>query len=239
MITAITQIVRLGRQARAISVPLVAVGVLAAGCGTATYHSTQASGASPAPRSAATNGAGAAGTGSPAPAPVPTVSGGPVIAGQPACSGWPAGTPSATLPVSFVPVSVERCVTGSEAVPGKGQWVTATLQRSDTGLTPLVNALRRPMGSRSPGTMCPALAVLPPEIVLTDATGQRLIPRVPVTGCGLVQSQVFVALASLHWTVVSVRLIEKIPAASSTSAQATITVSPAPTHPKTGGIQPQ
>jgi hypothetical protein len=162
-----------------------------------------------------------------------------VAAGEPACAGWPANIPSATLPVSFVPVSVERCVTGAQDIPGKGMWVTATLQRSDNGLTGLINALRRPTGSRAPGMMCPALAMIPPQIVLTDATGHQLIPRVPVSGCGLVQSQVLVALQSLHWTAVSVRLISKIPAASTAPGPSATVVGPAPTHSASGGIRPQ
>jgi len=240
MITAITliaRVVRLGRRAGAVSVPLLAAGVLAAGCGTTSYHGTPASGVSSATGSVA-------GAGSAAPAtPVPTVSGGRVAAGGAACVGWPAQAPRAMLPVSFVPVSVERCVTGAQDIPGKGMWVTATLQRSDTGLTGLVNALRHPASSRAPGTICPALAMIPPQIVLTDASGHQLIPRVPVTGCGLPQAQVLAALASLHWNPVSVRLISKIPAASTAPAAGPTgtAVQPAPTHPGSGGggIQPQ
>jgi hypothetical protein len=243
MITAMTPIVRFGRRARAVSVPLLAAGVLAAGCGTASYNGTPASGASSGTGSTAGAGSTAhagsnADAGSAAPAtPVPTVSGGHVAAGGPACVGWPANVPSATLPVSFVPVSVERCVTGAQDIPGKGTWVTATLQRSDGGLSVLVNALRRPTGSRAPGTVCPALALIPPQIVLTDASGHRLIPRVPVSGCGLIQSQVLVALQSLHWNAVSVRLISKIPAAGPTATVG----GPAPMHQGSGGggIQPQ
>lgn len=229
MITAMTPIVRLGRRAGAVSVPLLAAGVLAAGCGTTSYGGTPAPGVSSGTAKAGTGstahagsnaGSGSnAGTGSAAPAtPVPTVSGGQVAAGGPACVGWPTNVPSAALPVSFVPVSVERCVTGAQDIPGKGMWVTATLQRSDGGLGGLVNALRHPTGSRAPGTVCPALALIPPRIVLTDASGRRLIPRFPVSGCGLVQAQVLVALQSLHWNPVSVRLIAKIPAASTAPA---------------------
>ena len=101
-------------------------GALAAGCGTA--HTGAASDGAPghatvpaAPSASAT--------------PVPTVSGGRFAAGGVACVGWPTGATSAALPVSFVPVSVERCVNGAETVPGKGLWTTATLQRADAGLT--------------------------------------------------------------------------------------------------------
>ena len=197
MITPITPIARLGRprwrsRARAVSVPLLAAGLLAAGCGTTSYGG--ASGVSSATGSTARAGSGAA-TGSgadagstSAAAPVPTVSGGHVAAGGPGCAGWPSQAPSAPLPVSFVPVSVERCVTGAQDIPGKGMWVTATLQRSDSGLTGLVNALRHRTAARAPGTVCPAFALIPPQIVLTDASGHQLIPRFPVTGCGQIQA---------------------------------------------------
>jgi hypothetical protein len=242
MITAMTPKVRLGRRALAVSVPLLAAGVLAAGCGTTSFKATPASGASSGTGSAhggASSGGGAdAGAASAPPVtPVPTVSGGRVAAGGAACVGWPANAPSAVLPVSFVPVSVERCVTGAQDIPGKGMWVTATLQRSDAALSGLVNALRHPAGSRAPGTVCPMIAVIPPQILLTDASGDQLIPRVPVTGCGLVQSQVLVALQSLHWKPVSVRLIAKIPAASTAPASgpSATQVQPAPTRPASGG----
>ena len=54
-------------------------------------------------------------------------------------------------------------------------------------------------GHAQPGTVCPALAIIPPQIVLISATGQELIPRLPVSGCGLIQSQVLAALAALPW----------------------------------------
>jgi hypothetical protein len=147
---------------------------------------------------------------------VPTVSGGRVTPGEPACAGWPASARTASLPVSFVPVAVERCVNGAQTIPGKGLWQTASLQRADSGLDALISALNQPPGKHQPGTACPALAMIPPRIVLFSATGQELIPRLPVTGCGLIQSQVLAALAALPWRLVSVRLIAEIPGASST-----------------------
>jgi hypothetical protein len=106
-------------------------------------------------------------------------------------------------------------VNGAQTVPGKGLWQTASLQRADSGLDALVSALHRPPGTRQPGTACPELAMIPPQLVLISASGQELIPRIPVSGCGLIQSQVLAALAALPWRLVSVRLIAKIPGASS------------------------
>jgi hypothetical protein len=196
----------IGRGTVAAAVPLLAAGALVAGCGSA--HTGGASDAATAPPTA-TAAAPSAAASAPA-TPVPTISGGRVVAGQPACVGWPTDARSVSLPVSFVPVSVERCVNGAQAIPGKGLWVTATLQRSDSGLAGLINALRQPSATRQPGTVCPALAVIPPQVVLIGANGQKLIPRLPATGCGLIQSRVLVALGALRWQPVSVRLIAKL-----------------------------
>jgi hypothetical protein len=101
-------------------------------------------------------------------------------------------------------------VNGAQTIPGKGLWTTATLQRADSGLAGLINALRQPSVTHHPGTVCPALAEIPPQVVLIGANGEKLIPRLPATGCGLIQSQVLAALDALHWQPVSVRLIAKI-----------------------------
>ena len=211
LISSAAGVVPAGRRALAVALPLLAAGALAAGCGSA--RSGGAAGAPPthatAPAASSSSAAASA-----APTPVPTVSGGQVVAGEPACVGWPTGATSVSLPVSFVPVSVERCVNGVEAIPGKGLWTTATLQRSDSGLAGLIGALRQPSVTRHPGTVCPALAEIPPQVVLIGANGEKLIPRLPATGCGLIQSRVLAALDGLDWQPVSVRLIAKIPGAT-------------------------
>ena len=220
------------RRAGAVAVPLLVAGALAAGC--ASAQTGAAAGSTTAGNAAPGHATAPAGP-SVSATPVPTVSGGTVAPGQPACAGWPAGATSASLPVSFVPVSVERCVTGAEAVPGKGLWTTATLQRADSGLAGLVNALRQPPATHKPGTVCPALAVIPPQVVLTDASGKKLIPLLPATGCGLTQSQVLIALNALRWQPVSVRLIAQIPGAGTPTTSGT-----APRSIQTGGgVQPQ
>ena len=239
----------IGRRTLAAAVPLLAAGALIAGCGSAhtgaaadasPAHGT-ASAASPAAASAPTASAPAASATAPASAsaapatPVPTISDGPVVPGQPACAGWPTGATSVSLPVSFVPVSVERCLNGAQTIPGKGLWTTATLERADSGLAGLINALRQPSAARQPGTVCPALAEIPPQVVLIGANGEKLIPRLPATGCGLIQSRVLVALSTLRWQPVSVRLIAKI------SGGTAPTVSGAAPHSiqTVGGAQPQ
>jgi len=216
-----------GRRTAAAVAPLLAAGALAAGCASVSTGGatapTASSAASAAASTAAPAPASAAGSppASAAVTPVPTISDGPVVPGQPECAGWPAGATSVSLPVSFVPVSVERCVNGVQAIPGKGLWTTATLQRSDSGLAGLINALRQPSAGRQPGTVCPALAEIPPQVVLIGANGQKLIPRLPATGCGLIQSRVLVALGALNWQPVSVRLIAKVSGATAPTVSGT------------------
>lgn len=221
----------MGRRAGAVAVPLLVAGTLAMGCASAQTGV--------APGSTANNAAGGPVTAPSGPTasatPVPTVSGGKVAPGEPACVGWPSGAMSAALPVSFVPVSVERCVNGTQTIPGKGLWTTATLQRSDSDLAGLISALRQPPAPHRPGTVCPALAVVLPEVVLIGANGQKLIPRLPATGCGLIQSPVLVALNTLRWRPVSVRLITKIPG----PAAPTVSGSPPHSIQTVSGVQPR
>jgi len=136
--------------------------------------------------------------------------------------------------VSFVPVTVERCVNGAENIPGKGLWETATLERSDSGLAGLISALRQPSITRHPGTICPMLAVIPPQVLLIGADGEKLMPRLPSTGCGLIQSPVLAALDALHWQTVSVRLIAQL-----SGGPATETGSAPHSIQTVGGAQPQ
>src|SRR5580693_10714089 len=121
---------------------VAALAALATGCATASTSTPAATGGA--------SGTGAASASPPPPAsasatPVPTTTTGPpIVAGQPACVGWPKNvTRSKKLPASFEPVAVIRCVTDYQMIPGKGQWEVATLERADQGLAPLMTALRR------------------------------------------------------------------------------------------------
>jgi hypothetical protein len=148
---------------------------------------------------------------------------------------WPAGVASGPLPASFVPVSVERCANGATAVPGNGLWTSATLQRSTGDLSRLLTALREPSATRKPGTVCPALAMIPPQVVLINAAGQKLIPRLPVGDCGLTASAVLTALDALSWEPVSVRLIAKISGGANETMPATSVATPQPSGTPSGG----
>jgi hypothetical protein len=186
---------------------VAALAAMVTGCATASTSTPAATG-----RSSGTGAASASPPASASAAPVPTTTTGPpLVAGQPACVGWPANaTHSKTLPASFVPVAVIRCVTDYQMIPGKGQWEVATLERADQGLTPLLTALQRPSQTRLPGTFCSDLVELPPQFVLVGKDGQAIWPALPVTGCGLVQGELLGALAALPWQKVSVRLVAKV-----------------------------
>ena len=188
---------------------VAAVAAMATGCATASTSTPAAAGGG--------SGTGAASASPPASAsasaaPVPTITTGPpLVAGQPACAGWPRNvTRTKKLPASFVPVAVIRCVTTYQMIPGKGQWLTATLERADQNLEPLLTALQRPNLTRPLGTICSDLVELPPQFVLVDANGQAIWPVVPVTGCGLPQRELLGALAALPWQKISVRLVVKV-----------------------------
>jgi hypothetical protein len=213
-IASISLITRLARRARGYSVPLLAAGALAAGCGTVAVNpggpaqiesSTSASGS--ASGSAA---AGSAAPGAPKAAPVPTVSGGSdILVGGSSCSGWPADAAHGTLTAMFTPVAVERCVNGIKQIPGKGEWMTATLERSTDKLATLSVVLMQP-SQRQPDVMCPEFAVIPPQIVLFSSTGKTLIPKLPVGACGTVAAQLLSTLGSMTWQPISVRLVSKV-----------------------------
>jgi hypothetical protein len=205
-------------QARWLTLTLLAAGALAAGCGTASVHqggpNEPAAGAASSASSSASGSAAAAGSATPtAPGatPVPTVTGGPVSAGGTECSGWPADAAHGKLTSSFTPVSVERCVTSYQEIAGKGEWQTATLERSTDRLATLSQVLMAPSATRPPDVMCPEFVVLPPQIVLFNAAGQELVPKFPTGACGAINSLVLSTLASMTWQPVSVRLVTQVP----------------------------
>ena len=217
--TPIASIARLARRARTLSLPLLAAGALAAGCGTVaanpggpdqpaaaggtTSASSSASGSAPssAPSSAPPAGA----------KPVPTVSGGTnILMGGSACDGWPANAAHGKLSPVFTPVAVERCVTSFQQIAGKGEWETATLEKSTDKLATLTAALMRPSSGHQPDIMCPEFVVIPPQIVLISADGKELIPKLPVGSCGTIDAQILTTLAAMTWQTVSVRLVTRV-----------------------------
>ena len=200
-----------------LAAPVLVAGALAAGCGTVAANpggpNQPANGPSVASGSASPS---ASGSGSAPPSgahatPVPTVTGGPaLIMGGAACAGWPVDAAHGTLTAVFTPVAVERCVTSFQQIAGKGEWETATLERSTDRLAMLTAALMRPSAGHQPDVMCPEFVLLPPQIVLFSSTGKELIPRLPVGPCGAVDTQVTSTLAAMTWHPVSVRLVTKV-----------------------------
>jgi hypothetical protein len=201
MMTSIASITRLARQTRAFTAPLLVAGALAAGCG--TVHAPVSSPAAGAAAGKAAPSSSASAT------PVPTVSGGPVTAGDTACAGWPSDAPHGKLTAFFQPVAVERCVTGFQVIGGKGEWETATLEKSTDNLAALVQVLLQPSTRVQPGVYCPEFAVIPPQVLLISSTGKKLIPQLPMGACGIADSRVLTTLATMSWQPVSVRLISK------------------------------
>jgi hypothetical protein len=104
-------------------------------------------------------------------------------------------------------------------------YVSATLERATKNLQILADALRRPSGHMLPGTICPALAMIPPQLVLIASNGAMISPRFPVNECGIIQQGVLSALNELQWQAVSVRLLYQLPKISVT----------APTTPNASG----
>jgi len=190
-------------------VALMAMALATAGCGTvsSSHAGSPEAGAGSA---SAVGGSAPASAGSPSP--VPTISSGPApVPGVPACADWPASARKGHLTAAFVPVEVLRCISTSTAVPGRGLYYSATLQRATSGISALVAALQAPSRHEPSGTMCPMIAMIPPEIVLIAKDGSMLSPAFPVDGCGVLQSPVIAALNHIPWQTVSVRLLGKVP----------------------------
>ena len=96
-------------------------------------------------------------------------------AGGAACAGWPTNAPHGKLTALFTPVAVERCVSSVQQIKGKGEWLTATLERSTDKLATLSAVLMAP-SERQPDVMCPEFVVIPPQIVLFNSPARSSSP---------------------------------------------------------------
>ena len=186
---------------------------LAAGCATAAAPSAGAGAGAGAGTATATKAAS-----SPAPSrttPVPTTTAGPPSGSVITCAGWPAHVTQGRPPASFVPTAAIRCLVSDQMITGKGEWETATLEKSTDNLATLVEVLLQPSVRVQPGVYCPEFAVIPPQVLLISSTGKQLILRLPLGACGIINARVLTTLASMSWQPVSVRLISKVaPAAA-------------------------
>jgi hypothetical protein len=146
------------------------------------------------------------------------------------------------MPVTFIPVTALRCVTGTKEIPGKGVFFTATLERSDGDLRALATALRQPPGHVAQGTMCPMIAMVPPQVVLMAKDGSMIRPKFPLDGCDMIASPALRALNALPWHAVSVRVFSPPPGRATTpGARATSDPQPSDLIPgpaKTGVNRP-
>ena len=211
-----------------LSAVLMSIAALAAGCGTASTSGTPSApsagaggtGNSGGTGSAATGSGGSASSGAAAsggatPVPTTTATGSPAP-GSAACANWPAGAPYGSMPATFIPVAALRCVTGDKEIPGKGLYLTATLERSDGDLRALAAALRQRPGHVASGTMCPMIAMVPPQVVLIAKDGSMVRPKFPVNGCGTIGSSALRALNALPWHAVSVRVFSPVSGGTAT-----------------------
>lgn len=197
-----------------LSAAAMLVAALAAGCGAASTSSAPATGSGATGSAAgtgpaATGSGGSASSGSATPVPTTTATGNPAP-GSAACAGWPASAPYRSMPLTFTPVTALRCVTGDKQIPGKGLYFTATLERSDGNLRALTIALQQRPGHVAQGTMCPMIAIVPPQVVLIAKDGTMIRPKFPLGGCDMISSPALHALNALPWQAVSVRVYSRV-----------------------------
>jgi hypothetical protein len=150
---------------------LVAAALLTAACGTATGTGS---------------GLGSAGDGQ---APV----------GRPGSAHCPISLPEGSVPAGFATAWVLRCSEAVRPVSGNGRWWFDVEERTDSGLGPLLAALRRPDEAMPPGTVCSGIGVGETPVALVDAAGRVVHPRMPRNSCGHPQQQVLDALAALRF----------------------------------------
>jgi uncharacterized protein YceK len=95
-----------------------------------------------------------------------------------------------------------RWVLRCSIVPLTGTKRAVVTERSDSDPSALLKALRAPSEPKSSG-VCPLIRMLVPYFALIRPDGQALVPKLPLTGCGLAQAAVVQALNHLHFEVLS------------------------------------
>ena len=113
------------------------------------------------------------------------------------------GLPERSVPDGFATAWVLRCSQVVRPVTGDGRWWFRIEERADTGIAPLLAALRRPDQTAPPGTVCVGVGVGASAIALVDAAGRIVHPRLPRDGCDQLQRQVRDALAALRFREVN------------------------------------
>ena len=100
--------------------------------------------------------------------------------------------------------------TGSERVPGKGEWQVRTERTALSGVQELVAALRLPDVSPDGGHACLAYADGVPELWVVDDTGRAVLARWPVDDCGHLRVEAKRALSALTWRDTGKRRLEQV-----------------------------
>lgn len=97
---------------------------------------------------------------------------------------------------------VLRCTSTQKSYPGNGVWNVVTTERADGSPDALLRALQKPDAPSRSGIACPAIAMLIPWFVLVDTSGKPHFAKLPVTECGLPQTEAIDALNALPFHVV-------------------------------------
>ena len=106
--------------------------------------------------------------------------------------------PEGSVPAGFAALWVLRCTDVVRSVTGDGLWWFRLEERADTGIDPLLAALRRPDETPPRGpTVCTGSGASP--VALVDAAGRVVRPRLPRDGCDGPQRQVRDAVAALRF----------------------------------------
>lgn len=112
-------------------------------------------------------------------------------------------TPPQPIPPEFQVTTVWQCSPEIRQLPGRGLWSVTVVQQADTAAPALVKALRAPSRSPSAGP-CTAEAVTVAPVLLGDAQGRRIRPRIPTDSCGRPQQPVIQAMAELPFRTMAV-----------------------------------
>lgn len=119
--------------------------------------------------------------------------------------------PLAPLPKNVVLTQATRCIYDTQGVPGDGVWQVLIEQVTTSGLDELAKALRLPSQPVGRGDLsCPAIAVAPVVITVTDKSGNQYHPKVPQSACGFPLAVVTGVIDGLGWLTTSTTKLEQI-----------------------------
>ena len=117
------------------------------------------------------------------------------------------------LPADFLPTAAFLCSQDFKTYPGQGTWQVLVVQQLSGDLDALTSALRQPdvgampqpsASASQPPVVCAASFMIPPRLVLLDASGAAFRPRIPVDQCNTPQSELTSALRALRHSTVDV-----------------------------------